>query len=76
MTEESEVKIGIDSEKGTFAGGLTIIIWSIIIGILAGTDTTGIYHSMLIIAFLLPPLGSYLVVTSAVNILRAIRDGE
>ena len=76
MTENAEAKIGIDSEKGNFAGGLTLIIWSIILGILVGTDTTGTYQLMLIFVVLLPPLGSHLVITSAVNILQAIRYGE
>ncbi|MCK4567014.1 MAG: hypothetical protein KAU48_06870 [Candidatus Thorarchaeota archaeon] len=76
MTEKTEAKIGIDSEKGNFVGGLTLIIWSIILGILVGTDTTGTYQFMLIFVVLLPPLGSHLVITSAVNIMQAIRYGE
>ncbi|TFG99787.1 hypothetical protein E4H12_01500 [Candidatus Thorarchaeota archaeon] len=76
MTEGTKTKIGITAEMGGFAFGLALIIWSINLAILAGTVTTGIYQPALAGALLLPPLGSYFVITSAVDILRVIRTEE
>ena len=70
VTEDKEKKIGIAAEIGGVVTGLTLIIWSINIAILSAG---GINQSLLPFAFLFPPLGLYIAVTSAVDILRVIR---
>ena len=71
MTEKKKVKIGIAAEMGGFTVGLSLIIWSIISAI------QGLVNPQLLaFTIVLPPLGSYLAITSAVDILRVIRDGD
>ena len=76
MTEKKKTKIGLAAETGGCVMGLSLIIWSIIIAILVGTDTTGLYQSMLVFTFLLPPLGSFFAITSAMDILKVIQNKE
>jgi len=60
------------SEIGGIVVGLTKVIWSIIIALLVGTSTTGLYQLMLSFSFLLLPLGLYLAVTNMVDVLEVI----
>ncbi len=71
MTENKKVKIGIAAEMGGFTVGLSLIVWSI-----ASAIQGLVNPQLLAFTIILPPLGSYFVITSAVDILRAIRDGE
>lgn len=71
MTESAE-KSGIASDMSGFVLGLTLIIWSLELAILIGLDTTGLYDSMLVFVFLFPPVGSYLLLSGALNILKVV----
>ncbi len=67
MTEKKKVKIGIAAEIGGFTFGLSLIIWSIIAAI------QGLVNPQVLpFTLILPPLGSYFAITSAVDILRVI----
>ncbi len=72
MTEGNTKDIGIASDKSNFVVGLTLIIWSIAFAILVGTDTIGWYSSLLAFVFLFPPIGSYLLISSIVNIFEVV----
>ncbi len=63
MSESAKVRSDVALDKVEFTVGLTLIIWSIVI-------PTGF------LIFFLPPIGSYLIIRSVTNIVRAIRDGE
>ncbi|MGY5880733.1 MAG: hypothetical protein RTV31_10805 [Candidatus Thorarchaeota archaeon] len=69
MTDGKNINSGLGPEMGGFAFGLSLIVWSIICGI------QGLVNPQLLaFTIILPPLGSYIVITSAVDILRVIRN--
>ena len=71
MTEGKDINRGLGPEMGGFAFGLSLIIWSIIVAIMGLANP-----QLLAISIILPPIGSYIVITSAVDILRVIRNEE
>jgi len=71
MTERKDINSGLGPEMGGFAIGLSLIIWAIICAI------QGLVNPQLLgLTIILSPLGSYMVTTSAVDILRVIRNEE
>ena len=69
MTDRKDINIGLGPEMVGFSFGLALIIWSIICAI------QGLVNPQLLaLAIILPPLGSYIAITSAVDILRVIRN--
>lgn len=71
MTKRKDINSGLGPEMGGFAFGLSLIIWAIICAI------QGLVNPQLLaFTIILPPLGSYMVITSAVDILRVIRTEE
>ena len=68
MTETSEEVEYLSYGRKTFAFGVSLIVWSFLIGVTIGASDISIWIMLLI----LPPLGAYLVISSMINILRAI----
>ena len=71
MTKGKDINRGLGPEMVGFAFGLSLIIWSIIVAIMGLANP-----QLLAISIILPPIGSYIVITSAVDILRVVRNEE